>query len=302
MAIVTSVGPPKPAELLEGLTLAGGWTVGARVVPKPCSTGGNFSVQYAASRPGSGGTVERAFLKALDFTMVASMPMPLADALQYVTRAYVFERDLVLRCSGRRMRNVVAGVDAGEVTVSDPRIDPTFAQVPYILFEEADGDVRSAVVARLGGFDAAWTFRVLHGVANGLRQLHQEGITHQDVKPSNVMAFGPLAKVGDLGRASVPEGSGPYERPGIVGDLGYAPPELLYSEFHADDRARRLACDMYHLGSMVVFMLSGAGSLRSSRSKWLLPSIGGRGHATTGMRCPTSAMPTTTCLPTSRST
>jgi hypothetical protein len=45
----------------------------------------------------------------------------------------------------------------------------------------------------------------------------------------------------------------------IAGDLGYAPPELLYSEFHPDDHIRRLACDSYHLGSMVVYMYTGSG-------------------------------------------
>ena len=205
------------------------------------------------------GHVERAFLKALDFTMAAQLGLPLADGLQYVTRAYVFERDLVLRCADKRMRNVVKGVGAGEVQIADARIEPTFAQVPYIIFEHAEGDVRDVVAANIGRFDEAWALRVLHGVANGLRQLHQEGIAHQDLKPSNVMAFGPVAKVGDLGRASSPDGSGMYDGPIIAGDLGYAPPELLYGEFQPDDRVRRLACDAYHLGSMAVFMYTGSG-------------------------------------------
>jgi serine/threonine protein kinase len=251
--------PPKPAELLEGLELDGGWTVGPRILPRPCSTGGHFSIAYQVARPSSANTYEGAFLKALDFTAAGSLGVPLADALQYMTKAYVFERDLVLRCAERRMRNVVIGVDAGQVNVEDARVDPTFGQVPYIIFERADGDVRDAVEARLSDFDEAWAFRILHGVANGLRQLHQEGIAHQDLKPSNVMSFGGVAKVGDLGRASSPEGDGLYDAPCIAGDLGYAPPELLYGEYPSSDRVRRLACDAYHLGSMVVFMYTGSG-------------------------------------------
>jgi len=258
---MTAIGaaPPKPAELLEGLELDGGWKVGAQIAPRACSTGGHFSVAYGVTRDQGHGAPEQAFLKALDFTSASKLGLPLADALQYLTNAYVFERDLVLRCAERRMRNVVVGVDAGQVRVDDGRIDPTFAEVPYIVFEQADGDVRDAVEERLSGFDDAWAFRILHGVANGLRQLHQEGITHQDLKPSNVMAFGHFAKVGDLGRASSGDGAGLYEAPGIAGDLGYAPPELLYREYQSDDRIRRLACDAYHLGSMIVFMYTGSG-------------------------------------------
>jgi serine/threonine protein kinase len=240
------------------MVLDDGWTVGARILPRACSTGGHFSIAYAVSRSTSTGP-QSAFLKALDFTKASTMGLPLVDALQYMTRAYVVERDLVMRCADRRMKNVVTGMSAGDAQVVDPRVDPTFAQVPYIIFEQADGDIRDAVEAMLGAFDEAWSFRVLHGVANGLRQLHQEGIAHQDLKPSNVMAFGDLAKVGDLGRASSPDGSGLFDGAMIAGDLGYAPPELLYSEFQSDDRMRRLACDAYHLGSMLVFMYTGSG-------------------------------------------
>ena len=35
------------------------------------------------------------------------MGIPLADALRYMTSAYVLERDIVLRCADRKMRNVV---------------------------------------------------------------------------------------------------------------------------------------------------------------------------------------------------
>jgi serine/threonine protein kinase len=164
-----------------------------------------------------------------------------------------------MSCANHRMRNVILGIDAGQVTVTDPRVTPILADVPYIILEEADGDVRAAMASRLRAFDQAWAFRVLHGIANGLRQLHQAGISHQDLKPSNVMTIEAVAKIGDLGRAGVDGGGAPHDSLSIAGDPTYAPPELLYGEIQPDGRVRRRACDVYHLGSMLVFFYTGSG-------------------------------------------
>ena len=53
-----------PADSLEGVNLGNGWTVKEKIVRKPTSTGGCFSVGYKVVD--SEGKV--AFLKALDFS------------------------------------------------------------------------------------------------------------------------------------------------------------------------------------------------------------------------------------------
>lgn len=251
---------PRPAEVLIGLTLEDGWTIVSGVVGADDATGATFSVPYIVERE-SRGVAERAFLKALDIAKLVEQEIPIAQAISYGTAAYLHERDLVLRCSGRRMTNVVRGIAAGDAKAPLADVDPKYGallDVPYIVFECADGDVRAAI-ERNGIFDEAWVLNVLHGVANGVRQLHQEGISHQDLKPSNVMTFPDVAKVGDLGRASDDAAGGLWSNEGINGDPTYAPPELLYGEMQPDERVRRRACDMYHVGSMAIFLMSGAG-------------------------------------------
>lgn len=250
----------KPSEALAGASLANGWQVVERHVRGPDATGGTFSDSYTVERS-ENGIVHRAFLKALDLTVASQMPGPLVDSLQILTSAYIFERDLVLRCAGKRMSNVVLAIDAGQYTVNPANIDPAFSfinDVPYIIFERADGDVRGVIAAGTEIVDIAWKLRVLHGAANGLRQLHAEDIAHQDLKASNVMTFGDVGKLGDLGRASS-AGIGPANHERIAGDRTYAPPELLYGEIIQDDWSRRRSCDLYHLGSLVVFLISGSG-------------------------------------------
>jgi hypothetical protein len=73
------------------------------------------------------------------------------------------------------------------------------------------------------------------------------------------MTFKNTAKVGDLGRASDGSDGSLFSGEGMQGDRTYAPPELLYEYPQADDRTRRWSCDMYHVGSMVVFLVTGSG-------------------------------------------
>ncbi len=254
--------PIRPAEMLVGRVLPGGWVIAEQLQLGPGHTGGNFSVPYRITSPGdAGGSHEVRFLKALDLTRALETSGDVVDALNRLTEAYGFERDLVLECADRRMKNVVLGLDAGSLDFDEADLDPVFhmfKRVPYIVFECADCDVRGGVARGISeGFDEAWAFRVLHGAANGLGQLHQASIEHQDLKPSNVMSFPNVVKVGDLGRASPPDG-GLFDDDLIAGDPNHAPPELLYRERLPDDRARRRACDMYHLGSMAVFVFTGA--------------------------------------------
>jgi serine/threonine protein kinase len=131
------------------------------------------------------------------------------------------------------------------------------ATVQYIIFELAEGDVRVQMDAAQG-FDAAWALRTLHQIATGLRQLHGIGAAHQDLKPSNVLLFNgrTSSKVADLGRAAVRGQRPPHEDDVVAGDPAYAPPEVLYGEPPADWAARRMGCDAYHLGSMIVFFFT----------------------------------------------
>lgn len=237
----------RPAAHLEGVELDGGWIVGERI-DHPGSTGSNFSFGYTVTHPSRGS----AFLKALDYSR-ALRAEDVPSALKAMTDAYVYERDLLERCTKARLSKVVLPLAHGQVSV------PTY-QIPvnYLIFERADGDVRK-FLNEIASIDDAWAMRVLHNTAIGVQQLHGEKIAHQDVKPSNLLTFGSTgsSKIGDLGRAEYQGAAGPHVDLRVAGDPGYAPPEQLYGLRPDSWGARRQACDLYHLGSMVLFFFLG---------------------------------------------
>jgi serine/threonine protein kinase len=236
---------PNPAvEQLLGMKLEGGWEV-TQQISVTDSTGGAFSRGYllknADGRDG--------FLKAMDFSSAALADDPVLE-LEAMTRAFLFEVDLLERC--QRHDRVVTAVGHGQMRVG-PGID---GLVPYVIFARAQGDIRVQRDA-VFDFDTAWSLRSLHQIAVGLKQLHSAGIAHQDLKPSNVLVFGPKdAKVADLGTASDRGRTSANDQKAVLGDAAYAPPELHYGHFYPDWEGRR-AGDLYLLGSMIPFLFAG---------------------------------------------
>jgi serine/threonine protein kinase len=152
------------------------------------------------------------------------------------------------------MDRVVRALDSGAVHVHGA---PAGGVVEYLIFEIAEGDIRSRLSA-LERIELAWILRCLHHIATGIQQLHSVGIAHQDIKPSNVLVFdGDLSKVADLGRASYSGETGPFDEEGCAGDKTYAPPESLYGYCDPDWGLRRFGYDAYLMGSMVVFFFTG---------------------------------------------
>lgn len=239
--------------MLEGVVLNNGWKVLKKVPKANTSTGGCFSVQYFVEQK-DGKKTHLAFLKALNFRQLLAQ-QDIVKAMEQHTRAFNFEKETLELCRGKKLKRIAKLLEAGQYS---PPNCPW--PVAYIIFELADGGDARHQLAKLGAFDLAWTLRTLHQITVGVQQLHGEGLAHQDLKPSNVLFFESFgAKIADLGCADSlhKPADSPRGNLGIAGDPNYAPPELFYNEVSKDWKTRRLGCDHYLLGSLVVFFFTG---------------------------------------------
>jgi len=242
---------PPAAMLLEGMTLDGGWKVRKRLEKPLDATGGYFSCGYSVECEDG----RKGFLKALDYSRAFfQTDKPISVALQELTESLNFEKYVLARCRDRRLDRVVISIADGTVEVGQPGI----GTVEYLIFEFADGGDLRKQMSVVNNLDFLWRLKMLHHIATGLYQLHQQGIAHQDVKPSNVLVFGDgLSKLADFGRAACRGQHPPHEEIDVPGDVTYAPPELLYRCPDPDWEKRRFSCDAYLLGSMVVYLFTG---------------------------------------------
>ena len=259
-----------PAQLLIGKELENGWYVEQMVDRTANATGAQFSTSYIV-RSSSGQT---AFLKAMDYQLALEAHDP-AKVLQFMTAAYNFERDMLAICRSKGLTRIVRILDDGTVYAEDG--NPS-SVVQYLIFELATGDIRS--VASFGdAADHAWILRTIHQATAALQQLHGAEIAHQDIKPSNVLTFfDQPSKLADLGRSYHLHTTSPHDELTCAGDNTYAPPELLYGDVHTDWRTRRIAADLYLLGSLIVYLFTGV-----STTHLLLKRAGAKHHYKSGI-------------------
>lgn len=252
------------AQELEGRTLTSGWKVRRKIV-KPAKQGTdvvtNFSVYYEVERDG----VE-CYMKAIDFSRYMSIKtegQKSTDLLERMIKDFHYERDLSLHCQKRRVTKVAFVIESDEEEVDDYM----YSIVPYLIFEKDDGDVRK-LLAYNRKFDFAWKLRSLHDVAVGIQQLHNAGVSHQSLKPSNLLLFKGNTKIGELGKALCPELDTACYDWEFKGDYNYAPPEMLYGYIIQDWKTRAYMADCYVLGGLMVYYLTG-GTMNGILFKYL---------------------------------
>lgn len=219
----------------------GGWIIGDPIEFAADHTGGYFSDCYHVEKDG-----KKAFLKALDIEK-----FDISD-ISNLLSAFSYESDLLTMCREKKLGRIVQVIESGKVE-RDPSAPPVLRHVPFLIFELADGDIRSSVDVSRSVSDQ-WRFRVLHQTTLALLQLHKEHIAHQDLKPSNVLIFDQQRlKLGDLGRSSLRGKTAPHDALLIAGALKYAPFEQRYGYLCPNWIDRRLSVDVFNLGCLVVF-------------------------------------------------
>jgi serine/threonine protein kinase len=230
----------KISEDLVGETF-NGWKLTEKIAQPDNNTGGNFSVGYYAVGP-SGNNV---FVKVMDYYRALVDKDP-PRKMQEMTKAYVFEVDLLKLCNDKKMKYIVRIIDEGTVYIKNQPIS-------FIVLEKADASARNMIdISRF--LDYAWCLRSLHNVAVAVEGLHKERVAHQDIKPSNVVLFSELklSKLGDFGRSSKIGVDMPHDEFSNAGDPNHTAFELLYNQINPDWEKRRYGCDMFMIGDLIM--------------------------------------------------
>lgn len=238
---------------LIGKTTPGGWTIVSIRERGSRHTGGRHSLGYIATNDRG----EHAFVKALDMRLGAGKDDDIQKALKDLTvriECFRYEWNLAEQCKGAGLSGVIRALEEGAF-----ELDGEDNPVPFLVFELADCDLREQS-DREKRFDLAFRLRILHKSAVGLSQLHGIRIALQDMKPSNIVVFDDRSsKIADLGSAHHRDVVRPGDAADIAADRAYAPLEQLYGAVGNGWESRRLVADLYLLGSIAAFLVTGIG-------------------------------------------
>jgi eukaryotic-like serine/threonine-protein kinase len=138
----------------------------------------------------------------------------------------------------------------------------------YLVMEYLEGETLAEVLLRRGRLPPTEAVRLVHQAMLGLEHIHEKGLVHRDLNPTNLMLVGgepnstlnATVKILDIGmgRAMFDEGAnegGGYELTAagdILGNPDYMSPEQARDAHKADIRA-----DVYSLGCVLYHTLGG---------------------------------------------
>jgi len=181
-------------------------------------------------------------------------------AVKVLRRRYAddAEKQAVFRHEGEmglllRHPNIVAIEDVGQEQ-----------GVSYINMEFVEGQTLRELVRIRGAVDLPRALELIQQMLTGLEYAHRRGVTHRDMKASNVLvAAAGQAKLVDFGLAGVDDTAdkalGRMDKPRTV---DYAALEKLTGM--RDDSVRS---DIYFLGTLAYLTLAGAPALTESRDR-----------------------------------
>lgn len=249
------------AQALEGMDLPGRkrpgtWKVLEKLSYARQGSAVNCSVGYRVVH--SDGTA--GFLKASDLDLMTLDTGDMLGRLVAASEMQKFERTILDHCQGNNMDRVVTPLDYGDkLHVHEGQKEPLF----WIVFELAKHDARVQMDSNKR-LDFFWCVTAMHNLATAVQQLHTAKVSHNDIKPSNLLVFDDLLqKLGDLGSATSPDYPTLHDIQERIGDSRYAAPETTYANVEPAqgvriDFDRRKASDLYLLGSMGFFFMTGA--------------------------------------------
>lgn len=209
-----------------------------RKLPADFQLGTKYLVRHRLGRPGGFGVAYRVYdtIRSVD----RAVKLVLRDRDSVLERLKR-EANVLQRLQGAPHPNVVSMVDADRLPAPDP--------YPYLVFEFVDAkDV--AEVIRSGRMGAADVLRLAVDTAHGLRHIHDLGVWHCDIKPSNLLWTDDGVKLIDFGIAKTADSSEGH----TYTSARYSPPDLDQVPANASGYIDR---DLFGLGVTLYEALTG---------------------------------------------
>lgn len=140
---------------------------------------------------------------------------------------------------------------------------------PYLVMQYVDGQSLQELIGKSGPLDATSALRITTQIAAALEAAHAQGLVHRDVKPANILvgSGGQRIWITDFGLARAVDDASLTRTGFIAGTPHYMSPEQARGETVTE------SSDLFGLGSVLYFMLTGRPPFRAERTLAILSRI-----------------------------
>lgn len=125
-------------------------------------------------------------------------------------------------------------------------------RVPFLELEFVDGEDLNSRLRREGPFELVEATTLMLHVLDALQVIHDQGVIHRDVKPSNFMLSRGRLRMIDFGIASQENATRLTETAAQMGTLGYMAPEQFKPK-----STPTVEMDVYGAGCLLLALLTG---------------------------------------------
>jgi eukaryotic-like serine/threonine-protein kinase len=141
--------------------------------------------------------------------------------------------------------------------------------IPYLVMPVVEGESLQQRVFRTGPLSILETVRIATQIADGLAAAHAQGLIHRDIKPGNILLGQGIERVQltDFGLARAADDASRTRSGIIAGTPQYMSPEQARGA-EIDQRS-----DLFSLGCVIYFMLSGRSPFRAESTMGVLHRI-----------------------------
>lgn len=145
-----------------------------------------------------------------------------------------------------------------------------YNDLPYLVMPVVEGQSLDTRICDAGPLSPIEAVRIAAQVAEGLAAAHDQGLVHRDIKPANVLLENGVERVQitDFGLARAIDDASMTRSGVIAGTPQYMSPE----QAHGDSIDHR--SDLFSLGSLIYFMLTGRSPFRAETTMGVLNRIG----------------------------
>ncbi|QDV21872.1 serine/threonine-protein kinase [Aureliella helgolandensis] len=143
------------------------------------------------------------------------------------------------------------------------------AGLPYLVMPVVEGKSLQQRVDQEGPLPILEVVRIASQIADGLAAAHAQGLIHRDIKPANILLENGVERVQitDFGLARAADDASMTRSGVIAGTPQYMSPE----QAHGDEIDHR--SDLFSLGSVIYFMLTGRSPFRAENTMGVLNRI-----------------------------